>query len=93
MRCSLKAGLAGALALDTAVNTLGYALVGDGTGRPVGRGLALGVGGGVLAVVGTAALGRAGDVARAPSTPALTVLWYAVGGAVAGLAARALARG
>ena len=83
---------AAALALDTAVNTLGYALVGDGTGRPVWRGLALGVGGGVLAVVGTAALGRAGDVARAPSTPALTVLWYAVGGAVAGLAARALAR-
>ena len=81
-----------ALALDTAVNTVGYALVGDGTGRPVLRGLALGLGGGALAVAGAAALGRSRDVARAPVTPAATVAWYVVGGVVAGLAARALAR-
>lgn len=81
-----------ALALDTAVNTLGYALVGDGTGRPVLRGLALGLSGGALAVAGARALGRSQDVARAPATPAVTVAWYVVGGAVAGLTARALAR-
>ena len=83
---------AAALALDTAVNTVGYAFVGDGTGRPLARGLALGLGGGALAVVGATALGRGQDVARAPATPALTVAWYVAGGLAAGLTARALAR-
>lgn len=82
---------AAALALDTAVNAVGYALVGDGRGRPVARGLALGLAGGALAVAGATALGRGQDVGRTPATSALTVLWYVVGGAVAGLTARVLA--
>lgn len=82
---------AAALALDVALNTAGYALVGDGAGRPVLRGLAIGAVGGSTAVAGALLLGRGGDVDRAPVTPALTVLWYLAGGAAAGLAARALA--
>ena len=82
---------AAALALDVAVNTAGYALVGGGAGRPVARGLAVGALNGAAAVVGARLLGRGGDVDRAPETPALAVAWYLAGGVAAGLAARALA--
>ena len=79
---------AAALALDVAVNTVAYAVV-AGSGRPV-RGAALGAVGGAVTVGGAFLLGRAEDVARRPATPALTALWYAAGGAAAGLAGRAL---
>ncbi|MDT0632380.1 hypothetical protein RQM47_01185 [Rubrivirga sp. S365] len=78
-----------ALALDVAVNTVTYATV-AGSKRPVLRGAATGALSGAVALAAAALLDRGQDVARRPATPALTVLWYSVGGAAAGLAARAL---
>lgn len=83
---------AAALALDVAANALAYALVGSGTGRPILRGLGIGALNGVAAVAGARLVGRGEDVDRAPTTPALTVLWYVAGGLAAGATARALAR-
>lgn len=80
---------AAALGLDVAANAVGYALSVDGAERPVRRGLVAGALGGAVAVAGAHLVGRGHDVARRPATPWLTVLWYAAGGASAGLAALA----
>jgi hypothetical protein len=81
-----------ALASDLASNALFYALT--SAGRPdvaPWRGLALGALAGAGALAGGPALGLGRKPALAtPSTAALTVAWYALGGLVAGLVARSL---
>lgn len=79
-----------ALAGDLATNALYYALATRGSAaRAPWRGTLLGAiaGMGGVFLPGPLGLGRAPSSAR-PSTAALTVAWYALGGLAAGVAAR-----
>jgi hypothetical protein len=81
-----------ALGGDLLANTAYFALAGAGLPRSAPwRGLALGLAAGLAALALPGRLGLGSRPARARrSTAALTVAWYAVGGLVAGLAARSL---
>lgn len=82
-----------ALGGDLVANALYYALAAPGRSpRPVSRGVWLGL----LAGVGAVVLGPKLGLGHRPTdatvgTAGLTVAWYALGGLVAGLTARALA--
>jgi hypothetical protein len=80
------------MAGDILSNGLYYSLVGSGR-HAVRRGLLLGVAAGVGGVVlpGPLGLGE-GPSNRTPQTQAMTVVWYTVGGLVAGAVARGLRR-
>lgn len=80
------------MAGDIAANSLYYSLVGSGR-HALGRGLLLGLvaGAGGVLLPGPLGLGAAPSN-RTPQTRAMTVAWYALGGLVAGAAARALRR-
>lgn len=80
------------LATEMVSNTLWYALSGvGGRERALRRGVALGLAAGVGAVLLTPRLGLGRrPVAAGPRTPWLTILWYTLGGAAAGMALRAM---
>ena len=78
------------MAGDVVSNGLYYSLVGGGpnaVARGLGLGLAAGIGGVVLP--GPLGLGEAPSN-RTPQTKLMTVVWYTVGGLVAGVVAQAL---
>jgi hypothetical protein len=78
---------------DLASNALYYSLAASGQPRQaLARGAALGLAAGVGAVAIPPLVGLGVDTqARTPTTAALTVLWYLIGGLATGAAAQALA--
>lgn len=77
---------------DVLSNGLYYALVGVGK-HPLATGAALGLAAGAGGVLLPGPLGLGTDpTRRTPQTQAMTVVWYTVGGLVAGLVARASRR-